>query len=91
MGNSYDFRQPADDNDADDSNAPIGTPKSGYAPPSDGPFECVRCEHYASINGTHGHCDHPEVIEDLGEPATVASRGCCTYFRPEESDEATEE
>ena len=70
----------------DESNEPIGTKHSGYAGPEDGPFECGRCDHYSSINSNHGHCDHPEVEEDLGTPAKVAKMGCCTYFRPGESD-----
>jgi hypothetical protein len=92
---SYDFREhlpeverdEPHDEPAEESNEPIGTPKAGYAPPSDGPFECGRCEHYSSINGTSGHCDHPEVIEDLGDPATVAKLGCCSMFRPEKEEE----
>lgn len=63
---------------------PIGTEKAGYATPDQGPFECGNCEHYAqSVNATHGNCDHPDVIEDLGSPARVAKKGCCNYFRPE--------
>ena len=92
---AYDFRQhlpevemdEQQDEPADESNEPIGTKESGYAPPSAGPFECGRCGHYSSVNGTSGICDHPEVEEDLGTPAKVAKMGCCTYFRPGEDNE----
>lgn len=70
------------------SNAPIGTPKSGYAPPEDGPFQCHNCGHFRWPN----QCSHPDVIADAkakAEPlrlsqaglAVVKPAGCCTYFR----------
>jgi len=71
---------------------PIGTTKGGYATPEEGPFECQRCVHYHKLNGTHGTCDHQDVVADAeaGEiklsdsgMAVVAARGCSNYFRPE--------
>lgn len=77
---------------------PIGTEESGYATPDQGPFMCGNCVHYKPVNGTHGTCDHPEVIEDAeaGDipkgredgmaAATVAYEGCCDFFRPGEHE-----
>lgn len=91
---AYDFREVTPPVERDAPNAgeyePIGTTHSQYAPPSEGPFECGNCEHFgASVNGTHGLCDHPDVVADAvaGEikeqagKALVAKGGCCSYFR----------
>jgi len=61
---------------------PIGTRKSGYAPPRDGPFRCGHCEHYSD-----GKCNHPDVESDKQVPKAadgkgiVEADGCCNYFR----------
>lgn len=76
-----------------DKDEGIGTTKAGYAPPSEGPFECANCRHYSAINGTHGGCDQSDVIRDAkaGEikesdgRAIVARGGCCNYFRKGEN------
>ena len=74
------------------NDSPIGTTNGGYAKPEEGPFECQRCVHYAKINGTHGTCDHQDVVADAtageiklseGGKAVVAARGCSNYFRPQ--------
>lgn len=62
---------------------PVGTKKSGYAPPGLGPFECEHCEHYDA-----GLCDHPDVEADpevkksTDGRGIVEAEGCCTYYRP---------
>jgi len=69
---------------------PIGTSKSGYAPPSEGPFLCSNCLHYTPQTEVQGACDHPDVIVDAeaGEipptegGALVEGEGCCNYYRP---------
>jgi hypothetical protein len=94
MTGAYNFREHTPEAGGREKNLPIGTTESGYAPPSDGPFECGNCVHYHPVNGTNGGCDHPDVIEDAekgeiprtGSKALVARGGCCTYFRPEEID-----
>ena len=77
---------------------PTGTSESHYSPPADGPFKCGNCVHYKRVNGTHGTCDHPEVIEDAqqgelptakenGQPAAmVALEGCCEFYRKGEHE-----
>lgn len=74
---------------------PIGTEKSGYAPPKAGPFRCDNCVHYLKIEEDEGTCDHPDVIADakakqpgleLGKEdgktaAVVEPAGCCDYFK----------
>lgn len=103
MAGAYDFREHTPEvegretgeeaKDTSASNEKIGTTASGYAPPSDGPFECGNCEHYSPVNGTHGGCNQPDVLEDVekgeiprtGDKALVAKGGCCTYFRTSES------
>lgn len=82
-----------------DSDEPIGTEHSGYAPPKEGPFECGNCAHYASVNGTHGGCDHPKVVEDaetgeiklLDGKALVAMAACCNFYRKREGENAGKE
>lgn len=72
---------------SDKPNEIIGTTKAGYLPPKKGPFLCVRCIHFKSVDSS---CDHPDVIEDakkgqipiMGNKAIVAESGCCTYFNP---------
>lgn len=72
-----------------DSEESIGTPNAHYAPPSDGPFICMRCTHFKWIDGTvNGHCGHPDVFKDAkagylqltGEKPVVHHEGCCNYF-----------
>lgn len=74
----------------DKDNEEIGTPKAHYAPPSWGPFICMRCKHFEWLLGTvNGECDHPEVLEDAkagylqitkdGLPI-VHHEGCCNEF-----------
>lgn len=72
-----------------DSNEAIGTPKSQYAPPNDGPSMCSNCVHYRFPH----LCNHPEVIADAkagAKPLRIQSKnglaiispgGCCRYFR----------
>lgn len=101
-GSTYDFRsqdvvakqlqpnRPSAAPSTPDANAPIGTTKSNYAPPSEGPFLCSNCEHYTEQNEAQGACDHPDVVADAeaGEipptegGALVEGEGCCTYYRP---------
>ncbi len=94
MTPGYDFRDTAPTMEREESvasNEPIGTERSGYAPPKEGPFECGNCIHYSAVNGTHGTCDHPEVIEDAkageikmqDDKALVAMAGCCNEYRKE--------
>jgi len=97
-GSVYSFRDAKpverEQDETQDDNAPIGTTKSGYAPPEDGPFECSNCVHYEGETEEQGTCDHPDVIEDAvnheialdGDRALVAAKGCCNEFRPEEND-----
>lgn len=70
------------------SNEAIGTPKSQYAPPADGPFACHNCVHFKFPT----LCNHPEVIADAKAGASplrlqkngmaiVKPGGCCKYFR----------
>lgn len=103
MTPAYDFRDtaPQVEREGDDEKGdfkPTGTSEARYSPPADGPFECGNCVHYKPVNGTHGTCDHPDVIEDAeagelpkgredGEPAAlVALRGCCSYYRKGEHE-----
>lgn len=66
-----------------EDNEPIGTKKTGYAPPRDGPFKCGHCLHYSE-----GMCSHPDVMADpeirkaKGGEAIVESEGCCNEYRP---------
>ncbi len=69
----------------------IGTPHGHYAPPAEGPFQCMRCIHFKQIEAEPtGMCDHPEVIKDakaghllLREgKAVVHHEGCSDYFNP---------
>lgn len=71
------------------SDSEYGTPRSHYAPPEDGPFQCHECGHFRWPN----RCDHPKVIADAkaGEGtlkeskdglAVVKPAGCCNYFWP---------
>jgi hypothetical protein len=72
----------------------VGTRKSGYATPKDGPFRCGNCVHFHGDSGNSmkaggwGECDHPEVYADqqvdrIGAHAAVQAQGCCNYFRPQ--------
>jgi len=68
----------------------IGTPSGHYAPPSDGPFICMRCTHFTWIEGTvNGKCDHPRIIADAKAGylpltddghAQVHHEGCSNFF-----------
>lgn len=71
-------------------NGSIGTPHAHYAPPSDGPFLCLRCLHYKALPGeVSGNCDHPDVKEDAeagllpmhDDKPVVHHEGCCNYFQ----------
>lgn len=79
----------------------IGTPNGHYAPPSDGPFICMRCTHFRWLAGTpFGKCDHPKIIADAKagylemlregdeEYAKVHHEGCSNYFNNKYVNEA---
>lgn len=82
----------------DKRNSAIGTPNGKYAPPSDGPFLCIRCIHFSLIKGTpEGECDHPQIIKDAEEgylrlsengKAIVHHKGCSEYFNNKYTNEA---
>lgn len=76
----------------------IGTPNGHYAPPSDGPFTCMRCTHFTLIAGTpFGTCDHPQLYKDAkagylqlseDDKPIVHHEGCSNFFNNKYINEA---
>ena len=57
---------------------------ASYAPASDGPFRCDRCEHQVSLR-----CHQPEVVEEAqrfrglnasAQTVPVEAGACCNFF-----------